>query len=95
MKIKQLVWFVLLMGSSTGIAYAELVSGRVTSIDASGQNITLRRADTNGTMKVHVADTASLNGLEAGRQVHVDTSRNGDVLEAQFFKLVPKASSEK
>jgi len=93
MKTKQIFWLVIWVSCCAGVAYAETVSGTVTSIDSSGQNVTLRRADTNDTVTVHVTDVASLNTLSTGGQVSVDTSRNGDVWEAKSFNALPDSSA--
>ena len=57
---------VMLASCYAGVAHAEMASGTVTSIDAAGQSFTLKRADTNGMMTVHVANKALLNNFQQG-----------------------------
>jgi len=74
MKLKYLI-FVLALGLSQAIAYAETLSGTVTAVDSSGQKVTLRRADTNGTVTIYVKDRNALTNLEAGNQATFEANR--------------------
>lgn len=89
MKMKQTIWMVMLVTCFTGLAYAETISGTVTAIDTSSRNVTLKQADTNAMMTIHVPENTSLDTLATGRQVSMDANRNGSVWEAQAFELSP------
>ncbi len=58
------------------IAHAEMLSGTVTNIDPSGRIVTMQRADTNKTVKLHVKDASALESLRAGTQISVDASKS-------------------
>ena len=94
MKIKQQILVSMLVLCCTGIARAETVLGTVTAVDSSGQNVTLKRTDTSGTMTVHVPELASLNSLPTGSQVSLNANRSGSGWEAQSFKISSDSSSQ-
>ena len=65
------------------IALAEVVAGKVASIDGPNQTMTVQRDDTNQRITVHVQDKESLKNLQAGDAVSTDATRGiTDVWEA-------------
>ncbi len=78
-----------------GIAQAEMLSGTITNIDMSGQNITLRRADTNADVTVHVKDKSALSSLASGIQVQLDAKKKliGNKWETESVTPASNASN--
>jgi Cu/Ag efflux protein CusF len=80
--------------SSTALAQAGLVDGRVTKVDASAQKITIRHGplkkfdmDEGMTMVFRVQDPAMLKSVKAGDKIKFDVERvNGQFTVTKIVK---------
>src|SRR5689334_15560184 len=61
---------------SCGTASAETINGMVMDVDRGGRVVTLRREDTQESVKVLVSDMSSLSRLQAGARVTLDAQKD-------------------
>ena len=75
MKKKYLFMMLLGLVAIPSLAYAEMISGTITSIDMTGNKITLLRSDTQDSVTVKVRDAGGLANLQTGSTVSLDANR--------------------
>lgn len=73
MKLRSYLTVAFILLAFQGLASAEMISGTVTAVN--GQNVTLRRADTNETITVRITDADAIRSIQAGSSVSLDADK--------------------
>jgi trimeric autotransporter adhesin len=58
-----------------GAAFAEMISGTVTSVDTNSGKVTLTRSDNQETITVNVKDKTSLDQVQTGSSITLDANK--------------------
>ena len=72
-----------------GVAFAEMITGTLLNVDASGGSITLERAGTEQSTQIRVMDKTGMERLQKGSVVTVDAKRKDGLNYETYAVPVP------